>query len=180
MSETFNLIGTKKVEWCYYCPDGNVETSVGAYLVCDNGYLRWPTTICPFLHIQKTTLEGYFSSNLESVRKDVECVFGILKKCWKILDYEFRFRNMEMCANIFVTCCCLHNEMLDMMVRDLNPPRVGRGMPIGTDGIWIGSPNDLMCVDAELTNLELALNWQERKLLLANHLKVWKSKGSIV
>jgi hypothetical protein len=26
---------------------------------------------------------GYFSSNLESVRNDVECLFGILKKRWK-------------------------------------------------------------------------------------------------
>jgi hypothetical protein len=27
-----------------------------------------------------STVKGYFSTNLESVRKDVECTFGILKK----------------------------------------------------------------------------------------------------
>ena len=107
--------------------------SIGAYLIFDNGYLRWPTTICPFLHVPKATLEGYFSSNLESVRKDVECVFGIMKKWWKILDYGFCFRDMKMCSNVFVTCGCLHDDMLDMMVRELNPPHAGQRMPVGMD-----------------------------------------------
>ena len=30
---------------------------------------------------------GYFNGNLESVRKDVECTYGILKKRWRCLDY---------------------------------------------------------------------------------------------
>ncbi len=45
----------------------------------DNGYLRWPTSICPSLHAEKSSMEGYFSTNLESVRKDVECVWDIEK-----------------------------------------------------------------------------------------------------
>ena len=55
----------KNVEWCYYAVDGTVATDVGAYLISDNGYLRWPITICPFTHAKKTTLEGYFSCNFE-------------------------------------------------------------------------------------------------------------------
>ena len=106
---TIKLSWYKNVEWGYYCGDGTAAMSIGAYLISDNGYLPWPTTICLFLHVPKTTLEGYyFSSNLESVRKDVECVFRILKKRWKILDYGFRFRDMGMCSNVFVTCRCLH------------------------------------------------------------------------
>ena len=62
----------------------------------------------------------------------------------------------------------------------LNPPRVGRGMPIGMDGIWIGNPNDLICNEDELTNLEFAYEWNERRWLLANHLKIWKSRGIII
>ncbi len=96
------------------------------------------------MHAKTTTCEGYFSSNLESVQKDVECVFGSLKKRWKILDYGFKHRNIKTCSDIFVTCCCLHNIGLDVMERMAMPPRVGRGMPIGTDGIWIGNPLDLM------------------------------------
>jgi hypothetical protein len=68
----------KDVEWCYFHCDETVATDASAYLISDNGYIRWPITICPFMHAKKTTCEGYFSSNSESVRKDVECVFGIL------------------------------------------------------------------------------------------------------
>ena len=44
----------KDVEWCYFRRDGTVATDVGAYLISDNGYLRWPITICPFMHAKKT------------------------------------------------------------------------------------------------------------------------------
>ena len=37
------------------------------YLICNNGYLTWPTTIFPHAHFDSTTLEGFFSTNLESV-----------------------------------------------------------------------------------------------------------------
>lgn len=169
----------RDVKWCYYRRDGTVATDVGAYLISDNGYLRWPVTICPFMHVKQTTREGYFSSNLESVRKDVECVFGILKKRWKILDHGFKHRSMKTCSDIFVTCCCLHNMMLDVMERMPKPQRVGRGMPIGTDGIWLGNPSDLMNTE-ESTNSILATQWNDRRWRLADHLKVWKSRGNIV
>ncbi len=59
----------------------------GAYLICDNGYLRWPQLICPYTANEPCHTEaGYFLSNIESVRKDVECTFGIIKKRWQILN----------------------------------------------------------------------------------------------
>ena len=79
------------------------------YLICDNGYLRWPTSIFPYTHVDLASTEGCFSSNLESVRKDVECTFGILKKRWRILNYGLHYRDIKKCEKIFVTCCCLHN-----------------------------------------------------------------------
>ncbi len=96
---------TKK--WCYYCLNGTVGTDAWAYLISDNGYLRWPITICPFMHAKKTTCEGYFSSNWENVCKDVECVLGNLTKQWKILDNRFKHLSIKTCSDIFVTCCCL-------------------------------------------------------------------------
>ena len=29
----------------YFSWNGNVNTDTGYYLICDNGYLRWPTSI---------------------------------------------------------------------------------------------------------------------------------------
>jgi hypothetical protein len=66
--------------WKYYDADGNIKSERGMYLICDNGYLRWPTSICPYSGTDNSTVEGYFPTNLESVQKDVECTFGILKK----------------------------------------------------------------------------------------------------
>lgn len=68
------------VSWNYFDEDGNINTEQGAYLICDNGYLQWPTLICPFMRSETNgPFETCYSGNLESVRKDVECVFGILK-----------------------------------------------------------------------------------------------------
>jgi hypothetical protein len=49
-----------------------------------------------------------------------------------------------------------------MMERMAKPPRVGRGMPIGTDGIWLGNPLDLTHSD-DPTDRILALQWNERR-----------------
>jgi hypothetical protein len=67
-------------EWKYFDEQGNIVTEKGAYLICNNGYLQWPTLICPFRRSEgNTPLESCFSTNIESMRKDVECCFGILK-----------------------------------------------------------------------------------------------------
>jgi hypothetical protein len=71
--------------WLYYCHDGHVRPNCGSYLICDNGYLRWPTTICPYMQVDCASVEGYFSTNLEGVCKDVECMFVISKKRWGVI-----------------------------------------------------------------------------------------------
>jgi hypothetical protein len=86
-----------KVKWQYYDEDGNVCVEEGVYLICDNGYICWPTTICPYMRSESvgSRLEDLFSTNLESVRKDVECVFGILKSRGGCLDRGFKHRKMK-------------------------------------------------------------------------------------
>ena len=91
--------------------------------------------IRPFKRAETGTPEEYFSTHLEGVRKDVECTFGILKKRWRILNNGFFHRDMVICEKIFITCCWLNNFMLDVMER--TNVRVGRGAPIGVDGIWL-------------------------------------------
>jgi hypothetical protein len=73
--------------WQYYTEGGGIAQERDMYLICDNIYLRWPTSICLYEGAAKSTLEGHFSTNLESVCKDVKCTFGILKKRWKILNH---------------------------------------------------------------------------------------------
>ena len=92
--------------WHYFDADGNIGTEKGAYLICDNGYLQWPTLICPFMRSETNgPFETCYSGNLESVRKDVECVFGILKTRFTSLDNGLKHRNIHVCEKIFVACC---------------------------------------------------------------------------
>ena len=47
------------------------------------------------------------------MRKDVECVFGILKKRFLFLKHPIWLHEPEQIENAFVTCCVLHNLLLD-------------------------------------------------------------------
>ncbi len=175
-----------QVEWEYFSINGEVRNDVGCYLICDNGYLRWPTSICPYMHADKSSMEGYFSTNLESVRKDVECIFGIIKKRWRILDHGFKFRSLATCEKIFFTCCCLHNLMLDMMESRTTRYRVMRGLANDTDGMWLSDGCDdvqyLMEADIEDNVIgegkrSLARKWAERRRRLAEHLYYSRRKS---
>jgi hypothetical protein len=146
------------------------------YLICDNGYLRWPTSISPYANADCASLQGYFSTNLESVRKDVECTFGILKKRWRVLNDGFYYRDIKTCQKIFVTCCCLNNFLVDLMER--SNVRVGRGLPIGDDGIWLDGHTTNNSTDT--SELAQSKQFAKRRSLLAKHLHVFRQKRAIL
>ncbi len=80
----------------YYAEDGSIAITTSVYVLCDNGYICWPTMICPFMGSKiNGCLEDYFSLKVESLRKDVECVFGILKGRWTSLDKGFKYLDVE-------------------------------------------------------------------------------------
>jgi hypothetical protein len=83
--------------------------------------------------------EGYFSSNLESIQKDIKCTFGILEKRWRILHNGIHFCNIKKCKKMYVACCCLHNFLVDIM--ETNVPQIGRGRPMDNDNrLWLEGP----------------------------------------
>ena len=165
----------KDVLWSYYTCAGRIEQERGAYLICDNGYHRWPISISPYANADSASLEGYFSTNLESIRKDVECTFGILKKRWRVLNDGFYYRDINICEKIFVTCCCLNNFLVNLMER--SNIRVGRGVPIGDDGIWLDGHTTNHSTDT--SDLALSKQFAERRSLLAKHLHVFRQKGAM-
>ena len=48
------------------------------------------------------------------MRKDIECLFGILKGRFSILRYGFRFHCISNCDKMWLTCCVLHNLLLNV------------------------------------------------------------------
>ena len=88
------------------------RTYQGAWLLVDNGYLAWPTTVPP-IKTTSSRVEIRFSAWLESMRKDVECTFGILKGRWRILKTGIRLSGVDLADKIFLTCCALHNWLLE-------------------------------------------------------------------
>ena len=53
-----------------------------------------------------------FTERLESVRKDSECVFGIMKKRFRILRLPFEYKNSADIDAVMYTCAALHNMLL--------------------------------------------------------------------
>jgi hypothetical protein len=88
-------------------------TYKGPWVLVDNGYIHWPTAIPPFKFLE-CHKEIRWSKWLESMRKDVECAFGILKGRFRILKTGVRTHGVEACDKIWRTCCALHNMLLEI------------------------------------------------------------------
>ena len=91
----------------------------GVWLLVDNGYLAWSTCMPPF-KMSSDYREIRWSEWLESMHKDVECTFGILKGQWRILKTGIRVHGTEAMDNIWCTCCALHNFLLEVDGLDEN------------------------------------------------------------
>ena len=81
-------------------------------MIVDNGYLKWSVTMPPY----KNSLDRKhlrWSEWMESMRKNVECTFGILKGRWRILKCGVRLHGTDACDKVFKTCCALHNLLLE-------------------------------------------------------------------
>jgi hypothetical protein len=80
-------------------------------LISDNGYPKFAIFMCPF---KQTTSrpEILWSEWGESVRKDVECFFGVLKARFWFLRNAVRYHSVETIQDAFRCCAILHNMLL--------------------------------------------------------------------
>jgi len=95
--------------------DGNIKkvTYSGVYVLVDNGYLDWSCTVPPMTMTNQIN-EIRWSKWVESMRKDVECTFGILKGRFRILKTGIRLLGVMKVDDVWKTCCALHNWLLDI------------------------------------------------------------------
>ena len=107
-----------RFEWDYFSASGTKDTESGAWVLAHNGFpLDKKHIICPAK--LPSPQEQKISEMLESMRKDVERVFGILKQRFLILKQGLWNEKMEYAQHVFHTCCAIHNFLLRQADRDL-------------------------------------------------------------
>ena len=74
----------------------------GAWQLVDNGYLPWSTAIPP-MKWPITVDDDRLSRWAESMRKDVECAFGILKRRFRILSVPIPLQSIDAVDQIWKT-----------------------------------------------------------------------------
>ena len=109
-SELFDNYKLKLLE--YDDDDNNIEILYqGLWFIVDNGSLSCQCTVPPMKHAISSKYIRFFEW-LESMRKDSECTFGILKGRFFILRNGIKLRSIEKCYQVWETCCALHSHML--------------------------------------------------------------------
>lgn len=91
---------------------GNTTQHKGAYVLCDGGYHAWRVMQCPVRTASDPDVLMW-SRWLESLRKDVECFFGILKTRFRVLKFGIDMVEDTTVDLLFRTCCALHNQLLE-------------------------------------------------------------------
>lgn len=102
----------KDIPYVLTTAEGDEIQQKGLYLIVDGGYHKWRCLQCPMKHTSKFK-EALWSKWVESVRKDVECVFGILKGRFRCLKLPIFYQTKSVIDSMFFTCCILHNILLN-------------------------------------------------------------------
>jgi hypothetical protein len=100
--------------------EGGVPSWVsGGYLIVDGGYSTASWLMEPF-GSGCSVEEKRWSEWLESVRKDIECTFGILKSRFRLFDMPLRFHYFKDIHNAWKMCLILHNMLITYDGNDLS------------------------------------------------------------
>lgn len=93
-------------------PLPNSTVPVPHVLLGDQGYPLKPYLLKPYSRQQATEDQSEFNQKLSSVRRVVECAFGILVTKWRALKTEIQ-TNPEHTEVIIKAMCLLHNIIID-------------------------------------------------------------------
>jgi hypothetical protein len=152
------LLSKNKFNLVSYDSDKNIvqTTYTGVYVIVDNRYLPWSCTLPPFSMTNKIDKTRWLKW-IESMRKDIECTFGILKGRWRILKSGVRISGVVNVDKVWVSCCALHNWLLE--IDGLNGQWRG-GVPLSNwegelggldfDGLPSSIPNKIARLSANL------------------------------
>ena len=175
--------------------DGEERDMQGGFLINDNGYHKWSTNMNPSKNPADEE-EYRWSEMLESLRKDIECVFGAEKQMFAILKYGCRL-NIEVLDDVFLTCCAIYNQRMRKYNKDdpwteligeyegndegndlavferMRTASAAAGVPVPPNR---GLPPDMQLhVDEE----EIELGYAERRQMLIEHFNYLLKNGQV-
>ena len=102
----------KDVLFLVYDKDGNEILMQGGWFLTDNGYpISYTICIRPLV-VTTNALQLYFKEFSESVRKDVECFFGVTKQRFRFLKYAVLYHDPDIIEAAFKVAGILHNMLL--------------------------------------------------------------------
>lgn len=101
----------KTVEGIIFSEDNIPKLCKGGYLLVDGGYWKEQWLMCPCPQ-GGNLRETIWSEWLESIRKDVECTFGMLKQRFRLFLNQVHFHSFFIIEAAWKTACILHNMML--------------------------------------------------------------------
>lgn len=143
-------------KWFWKQIDGSLVEHEGYWLLVDGGYLRWPSLICPIKYDTSRKVRT-LAKDLKSVRKDVECCFGSLKKRFKCLKAWSELHDLCNIDNQFVVCCMIHDMLLkydEYKDEDYEPKIHKKGL----------KPPGLFLTEYDETETLKALGYKELKI----------------
>jgi hypothetical protein len=82
------------------------------YVIADGGYLDLECLMSAYPY-DSDPIKYKFTDWTASVRKDVECFFGILKARFRYFKNPICLHSQKDIDNAFVTACIIHNMILD-------------------------------------------------------------------
>ena len=175
---------------------GQTKSVSGVYVIRDGGYMKDSFLIDPYAFRSSRSVI-YWSEWLESLRKDVECLFGILKSRFRILRNPTSFHSIEDIQNIMFCCCILHNLILsadgidtawesDVAWDTLEPDEeldVEDDLPAAPEAADIAIPisdgtpllHDIPVV-CQISSTCMR-NYTRKKQILVNHFLHWYNRG---
>ena len=103
-------------------------------------------SICQYEHADSSTLEGYFFHQLGGSAEGCRMYIWYPKKVLENIDNGLEYHHMKVCEKIFVVCCCLYIFLLEE--RERGSPKVGRGSPIGDDGMFFDGHTERLSTES--------------------------------
>jgi hypothetical protein len=115
------------------------------YVIVDGGYIDSPSMMSGFPGVHSDPVKYKFNDWLASVRKDVECFFGILKNRFRFFKNPINLHSDVDVNNAFHVACMLHNMILTYDGLDVlweNDVNWGTLNPADGDEVDIEEPTD--------------------------------------